>query len=298
MCQQLKLFENNEGGIEDAVSVVVRKLPKSKSKCCDKVRPFLRYPGSKYNASKFIEPFWANIEFDEYREPFLGGGAVFFKMPKCPYSVLNDLDEDLLNCYRVVQDPVLLAKLKSDVAGVVPSREWFDELKQTNPTDSYSRALRYFLINRTAYSGIMNLPNWGFHPVKSVQPDKWPERLQSAHDKLAENVELTNLHFREVIGRPTNKRVWMFIDPPYFAADQKRAYKKSFQIEDHVELAELLKTTPHMFCLTYDNCPQIKELYSWANIYELEWMYHTANSNVTTRKKGKELIITNYEFTL
>ena len=298
MSQQLQLFENSEEYRDRAESVVVRKLPKPKSKCCDNVRPFLRYPGSKYNASKFIEPFWANIEFDEYREPFLGGGAVFFKMPKSPYSVLNDLDEDLLNCYRVVQDPILLKKLKCDVADVVPSREWFEELKHTNPTDSYDRALRYFLINRTAYSGIMNLPNWGFHPVKSVQPEKWPERLQAAHEKLATNVELASTHFREIIQRPSDKRVWMFVDPPYFAADQKRAYKKSFQVEDHMELVELLKATPHMFCLTYDNCLQVKELYSWANIYELEWMYHTANSKVTTRKKGKELIITNYELTL
>ena len=56
----------------------------------------------------------------------------------------------------------------------------------------------------------------------------------------------------------------------------------------------LLKRTKYYFCLTYDNCPEIKEMYSWAKIHEVEWMYHTANSNETTRKKGKELIITNY----
>lgn len=285
MCEQLNLFVEYKTKKDDKISI---------SQSHDTVRPFLRYPGSKYNASKFIEPFWANIDFDEYREPFLGGGAIFFKKPKSQYSILNDIDDDLLNCYKVVQDPFLLEKLKIDVSRVVPSREWFDKLKQISPEGSYERALWYFLINRTAYSGIMNLPNWGFHPIKSVQPNKWSERLQSAHEKLVNDVELTSLHFRDIILRPSNKRVWMFIDPPYFAADQKRAYKKSFILEDHLELVSLLKETPYMFCLTYDNCPQIKELYSWANIYELEWMYHTANSNVTTRKKGKELIITNY----
>ena len=286
MNEQLNLFVN----LGELMS-----LPELKMNSHDHVRPFLRYPGSKYNASKYIEPFWANIDFDEYREPFLGGGAIFFKMPKKEYSILNDIDDELINCYNVVQDPLLLNKLKTDVLNIKPSKEWFEELKRTSPESLYDKALRYFLINRTAYSGIMNLPNWGFHPVKSVQPSKWPERLQEAHDKLVNNVELTNLHFRDIILRPSNKRVWMFIDPPYFAADQKRAYKRSFTIEDHLELVSLLKETPYMFCLTYDNCPQIRELYSWANIYEQEWMYHTANSNVTTRKKGKELIITNYE---
>lgn len=286
MNEQLNLFVN----LGELMSI-----PKLKTNSQDRVRPFLRYPGSKYNASKYIEPFWANIDFDEYREPFLGGGAIFFKMPKKEYSVLNDIDDELINCYKVVQDPLLLNKLKTDVINIKPSKEWFEELKHTSPESPYKKALKYFLINRTAYSGIMNLPNWGFHPVKSVQPCKWPERLQEAHDKLVSNVELTNLHYRDIILRPSNKRVWMFIDPPYFAADQKRAYKRSFTVEDHLELASLLKKTPYMFCLTYDNCQQIRELYSWANIYEQEWMYHTANSNVTTRKKGKELIITNYE---
>lgn len=289
MCVQLELFDDIE---------TPRIIPKCKLNCHDTVRPFLRYPGSKYNASKFIEPFWANVDFEEYREPFLGGGAIFFKLPKRPYSILNDLDEELINCYLTVQDTTLVKRLKDDVSRIMPSREWFEELKKTNPINLYEKALKYFLINRTAYSGIMNLPNWGFHPTKSVQPNKWGERLEAAHKKLEKDVELTNLHFRDIICRPSDKKVWMFIDPPYFAADQKRAYRKSFQLEDHLELVSLLRETSHMFCLTYDNCSQIKKLYSWANIYEQEWMYHTANSNVTTRKKGKELIITNYELSL
>lgn len=295
MNKQLSLFEDEPKTPSRTIDDI---LLRSKGKCHDNIRPFLRYPGSKYNASKFIEPFWANIEFEEYREPFLGGGAVFFKMPKHPLSILNDLDEELINCYKIVQDETLIKRLKTDASCVTPTREWFDALKKTMPEDLYGRALRYFLINRTAYSGIMHLPNWGFHPTKSVQPDKWAERLELAHNKLVGNVELTNLHFRDIICKPSNNKVWMFIDPPYFAADQKRAYQKSFSTEDHIELAELLHKTPFMFCLTYDNCPQIKELYGWANIYELEWMYHTANANVTTRKIGKELIITNYDITL
>ena len=48
------------------------------------------------------------------------------------------------------------------------------------------------------------------------------------------------------------------------------------------------------FLLTYDDCPEIRELYSDFDIKNEEWMYHTANSNVTTRKVGKELFIKNF----
>jgi len=289
---QLKLINdtNKETGNIRRLNVV-----KIKSQKTDKVRPFLRYPGSKYNASKYIAPFWNNIEIEEYREPFLGSGAVFFKMPKAQTSWLNDIDHDLINSFKVVSNPELRCELIKKIEKITPSKELFEKLKEWKPTTNIDKAYRYFVINRTAYSGIMNLPNWGFHPTKSVQPDKWADRLVQAGQKLEGKVKITSTSFLDVINSPSNKKVWLFIDPPYYKADQKRAYFHSFTHKDHMQLLEALKKTKHLFCLTYDNCEEIKDLYSWANIYEIDWMYHTANSNVTTRKMGRELIISNYE---
>ncbi len=261
----------------------------------DRVRPFLRYPGSKYNAAKYIEPFWKNIKFNEYREPFLGSGAVFFKMPKVEFSWLNDIDNELINAFKVIANIRLRNKLLQKINNVVPTKELFEKLKEWQPEHTIDRAYRYFVINRTAYSGIMNLPNWGFHPVKSVQPDKWADRIIQAGEKLESKVYISKMSYTDVIKTPSSRKVWLFVDPPYFKADQKRAYSHSFTYVDHMSLLNVLKSTEHMFCLTYDNCEEIKELYSWANIYEIDWRYHTANSNVTSRKMGRELIISNYE---
>jgi DNA adenine methylase len=290
---QLKLIKNT---IDNSKKIKVRKLNVAliKHKKIDKVRPFLRYPGSKYNAAKYIEPFWNCIKFDEYREPFLGSGAIFFKMPKVGSSWLNDIDQDLINAFNVVSSKALRKKLIEKIGKIEPTKELFGKLKAWNPKTNLDKAYRYFVINRTAYSGIMNLPNWGFHPTKSVQPDRWADRIIQAGQKL-EKVKITSKSFLDVINEPSDKKVWLFIDPPYFKADQKRAYFHSFTISDHLQLLESLKKTKHFFCLTYDNCEEIKELYSWANIYEIDWRYHTANSNVTTRKMGRELIISNYE---
>jgi len=265
-----------------------------KSNCPDKVRPFLRYPGSKFNASKYIEPFWRNISHTEYREPFLGSGAIFFKKPKSKFSYLNDLDKELINSFEVVSEPSSRSKLINKLHNINPSKTYFNSLKQSTPVSNVDRAFKYFVINRMAYSGIMKLPNWGFHPTKSVQPSKWPARLIDSGKKLESNVSISSLHFSEIINKPSKNTVWMFIDPPYYKADQKRAYNHYFTAADHLLLNQNLQHTPHKFCLTYDDCPEIRELYSWANIHVVEWMYHTANSKVATRKKGKELIITNY----
>jgi len=289
---QLKL-----NSIKKPITGTISRLDASKIKKynVDKTRPFLRYPGSKYNASKYIAPFWNSIEFDEYREPFLGSGAIFFKMPKVKNSWLNDIDDDLVNVFNVVANEEDRSKLIAKIANFKPSKERFNKIKEWEPKDKIDRAYRYFVINRTAYSGIMNLPNWGFHPKKSVQPNKWEERLSKAGKKLQENVIITKKSYLEVISKPSSQKVWMLVDPPYFKADQKRAFLHSFKQKDHLELLEVLKKTKHYFCLTYDNCEEIKDLYSWANIYEIEWRYHTANSNVTSRRMGKELIISNYK---
>ncbi len=291
--QQLKLIND----IVDKSYASIQKLDISKIKKCktDKTRPFLRYPGSKYNASKYIMPFWDSIEFNEYREPFLGSGAIFFKMPKVEYSWLNDIDDDLINCFSIIANEKTRLDLIKKIENLKPSKELFDDIKNTKPINSIDKAYRYFLINRMAYGGIMNKPNWGFHPTKSVQPDKWGDRIMQAGIKLEDNVKITKKSYLDVINAESNNKVWLFVDPPYFKADQKRAYAHSFNYKDHIELLNSLKKTKHYFCLTYDNCEEIKELYSWANIYEIEWMYHTANSKVASRKMGKELIISNYK---
>ena len=63
--------------------------------------PF-RYPGGKYYAAKYILPYINSCKHDEYREPFVGGGSIFFAKKKCKYNWLNDLDSDLMTTYEVI----------------------------------------------------------------------------------------------------------------------------------------------------------------------------------------------------
>jgi len=272
------------------------KLPKSKIKrpIMESIRSPIRFPGSKYQALRFIAPFWECIEHDEYREPFLGGGAIFFVKPLAMFNWLNDIDKELVLTFQYMADSEKRELLKRMVVKVKPSREMFYKLRYSNPEDELDIVFRYFVINRTAYSGIMHKPNWGYHMTKSVHPDKWPGRIEQAGQKLR-HARITNFNYKEVIlAPPKGKSVFMFIDPPYLETDQKRAYYHSFRLDDHVKLSNLLRDTKYKFCLTYDDCSKARDLYSWANIHEFSWRYHTANANTSDRKMGKELIITNY----
>lgn len=277
------------------VKIYNQKTLFSEELVSDTVKSPFRFVGSKAQAIKFIEPFWGKVKHVEFREPFFGGGAVFFAKPKSEHNWINDIDKELIITLRIMADPAKRKILANRLAKEVASKERFQEIKKMNPSSDLDIAFKYFYINRTAYGGIMKLPNWGYHEKKSVHPIKWPARIEKAGKKL-EGIKMTSVDFEEIIKAPkmNNGEVFMFIDPPYYEADQKRAYKHSFTEEDHLRLAELLKNTNHKFCLTYDDCKPIKRLYSWAKINSVSWRYHTANSNKASRKMGSELIITNF----
>ena len=270
---------------------LLKHLPDLTNEC----RPPLRYPGSKYNAIKIIKNYLPIEKFDFYCEPFFGSGAFFFKMVKTKSNLLNDSDRELMNFYKTIKNKKTRNKLIDKVVTFNPTKSNFEKLKKKIPESNFESACKYFIINRTAYSGIMNKPNWGYHPERSVTPNKWAQRLEVSGEKL-KNSKMFALDFREFFQKNHfNKKTFIFIDPPYFLADQKRAYVESFNEQDHIDLSIILKKIKAKFLLTYDECDEIKKLYSWAYKYPVSWRYHTSNSNRATRKKGKEIIITNYK---
>lgn len=263
----------------------------------ENLRSPIRYPGSKFQALRIIYNYIKDIDCDEYWEPFLGGGAFFFAKPIVSLNVLNDIDEDLINFYRIIQNQISRKKLIESVSSFKPTKDNFYSLKSKTYRDDFNKACQYFIINRTCYSGIMKNANWGYDDKRSLQPYKWGERLEKCGTKL-QKANLKNLDFRRFFeeSKKDNKSVFSFIDPPYYHADQKRAYIRFFTKRDHEDLSEILKNLGKniKFLLTYDNCQEVKELYKWANIHEESWRYHTANSLKASRKLGKELLITNF----
>jgi DNA adenine methylase len=255
--------------------------------------PF-RYPGGKFYALAYILPFISCVPHDEYREPFIGGGSVFFAKPKVSYNWINDLETNLIQTYRVISNPELRQDLINFLDQEIATRERHAEIKELNTTSLLDLAFKTYYLNRTSYSGIIHKPAWGYKEGKSSPPQNWGAFLENAGKKLAD-VQITDQDFEDVINaKAQGDNVLMYLDPPYFHADQKRAYTKSFSLEDHERLATVLAETNYLFCLSYDDCEEIRDLYSWAEIYERSWLYNTANVNGGARKVGQELIITNY----
>ncbi len=260
----------------------------------DKIKSPLRYPGGKFYALKHIMPYIVCVDHDEYREPFLGGGSVFFAKRKASINILNDLEQELGNLYNTIQNDQDRKRLIDMLSMEIASKERHEQIKAFVPQNNVEKAYRTYYLNRTSYCGIINAPSWGYVEGKSSPPKNWGKFLNDAAEKLS-GICVSSKDFSEILDMPkTGERVLMYLDPPYYHADQKRAYTQPFEVHDHIRLAEQLKTTPFMFCLSYDDCKEIRELYKWANIYDVSWLYNTDNKPGMHRKLCRELIITNY----
>ena len=285
--------------------------------------PF-RYAGGKFYARKLI---LSHIPFHtHYIEPFAGGGSIFFAKEKVEFNQLNDIDEELINVYITIRDNPnglidFLVKndfhdeiLPESIIGGTHSGDPLPASKELHtffkkvflPQNDLERAGRWYYLNRTSYSGIMNYQNmyWGYGDKFSMQPKNWPTNILRTSSKL-QGVEITSLDFEFVIDNSPNHSL-LFIDPPYFNADQDKFYTHSFSREDHFRLVECLRRNTHRLniFITYDNTQEIRELYSWMQeMHDKEWNYciqrtddQKHNSDTKgTRYKGKELFILNYD---
>ena len=270
--------------------------------------PF-RYAGGKFYARKLILEHLKPHRL--YVEVFAGGGSIFFAKGKAKENWLNDVDKELINCYKIIRDrpQELINSLKGEAA--LKERHGYYK-NEFLPQNDLERAQRWFYLNRTSYSGIMNMKNcyWGYGDKYSMRPENWANNINRTSLKL-QGVRLTSFDFEELLEQiPYDDDVFLFIDPPYFNADQDKFYEHSFVKNDHARLNEALKQNAHKFnfLMTYDNSQEVWDMYDWATeIFEREWNYtinrtddqsKDGKANIDKKKgerfKGKEIFILNY----
>lgn len=285
--------------------------------------PF-RYAGGKFYARRLILEHIP--EHDYYIEPFAGGASIFFAKPKASRNILNDVDNELIGVYRAIKDRPddLLNFLKrrteetsripDDLTHGVEVGEPLPATKELHsffksrfePLNDIERAGRWFYLNRTSYSGIMNSQNmyWGYGDKFSMQPKNWEANIRRTSEKL-QSVVLSSADFEDVIDTAPDG-AFLFVDPPYYGADQNKFYQHFFSREDHYRLERCLFRNHQRLkiFLTYDNVQEIKDLYDWmVEFHDKEWNYCIQRTddqrNGTIRKgeryKGKELFVLNYE---
>jgi len=265
----------------------------------------LRYPGGKSRAIQLMK-FLLPKEFEEYREPFVGGGSFFIYLrqvyPKLKIWI-NDLNPELYFFWKYAQKDS--EKLASEIFKVKSERkngqELFEELvnKDTKSLSELQRAVRFFVLNRITFSGVVEAGGYSRLAFLGRFTDSSIRRVAKL-GKILEGVRITCLDYRELL-RNGGKEVFIFLDPPYFKATKSKLYGKNGILHlnfDHSEFANDMKKCNHSWLITYDDSPEIRKNFNFANIYEWELQYGMNNYKQGKAEKGKELFISNYELSI
>jgi len=261
----------------------------------------LRYPGGKSRAIQQMKYLLPN-EFEEYREPFVGGGSffIYLKQKRPDLKIwINDLNPELYYFWKWAQ--IDSEKLACEVLKVKKERldgqNLFDELVKVNVNSltEFERAVRFFVLNRITFSGVVESGGYSQLAFEGRFTESSIERV-SKLGQLLEGVKITHLDYRELLSG--DKNVFTFLDPPYFKATKSKLYGKNGILHtgfNHDEFAHEMKKCKHSWLITYDDSPVIRANFSFAKIYEWELQYGMNNYKQGKAEKGNELFISNYK---
>jgi len=271
------------------------------------VKPFLKWAGGKQQIVKhLLARLPGNVKERTYREPFLGGGSLFFALqPK--KAVISDANEHLIHCYKWVRErPNLIAEYLRDHEQK-NSEEYYYKVREfyNKATNSAAQAARFIYLNKACFNGIFRVNMNGIYNVPYGKR-KHPAFPSIDHlgnvSKALESATLLVKSFEDAL-RGVNKNDFVYLDPPYPPLNSTSYFthytSDKFNNKDQEKLASVVKDldrTGCLFMISNADTERIQQLYKRFRIMPLSvTRFITCKS---TRHKVDELVITNYEVTL
>ncbi|WP_342270468.1 DNA adenine methylase [Rickettsia endosymbiont of Orchestes rusci] len=256
-------------------------------------KPFFRWVGGK---RKLIAPLLAYIPsgFDNYYEPFLGGGALFFavkdKFKKC---FLSDINFDLITSYNAVKkNPNEVVKLY-DMHIQNHSKDYYRKIVNYCTNNPNAIAARFLYLNKYSFKGVYQFNKQG--KLRSTFFDTKYKNL-NIEEKLKEYSSFLNDVFIYTIDFSfiePQKNDFVYFDPPYHQTGEIFYTKLPFSENDQIRLRDFaveLDSKNIKFMISNNDTSFIRKLYENFNIKNIEIKYSITNHT----KSSTEIIVTNY----
>ncbi|MBI4762177.1 MAG: DNA adenine methylase [Chloroflexota bacterium] len=269
-------------------------------------RPFLKWAGGKTQlADALLERM--PMSFHDYHEPFVGSGAIFFRLyreQKIRRAVLSDLNAELIDTYLAVRDCVSeVVKILSDFPH---EEQFYYDIRTKNPwkLSLPERAARMIYLNKTGYNGLYRVNRQGMFNVpfgRYKSPNYLDKKNLLAVSQALQNVEILCVPFETVLER-ANPGDWVYFDPPYVPLSQTANFTSyhanGFGLKDQERLRDVcIELSRNNVYITLSNSDTeiIRSLYGSAYFAIDEVLANRAiNCNGAKRGKITELVITNY----
>ncbi|NWK79552.1 DNA adenine methylase [Aquitalea sp. LB_tupeE] len=251
--------------------------------------PIIPWLGGKRRLADRLLPLFPPHEC--YVELFCGGAALYFlRQVPARTEVLNDVNGELVNLYRVVQHH--LEEFVRQFKWAISSREVFRWQQLTRPetlTD-IQRAARFYYLQQHAFGGKVQGQTYGTATTAPmINLCRIEENLSAAHLRLAgANVE--NLSWQDCLARYDRAHTFFYADPPYW---QTEGYGVPFDFDQYRQLASAMRSCQGRVMVSINDHPDIRAAFDGFWMEGLDIKYSTGN-NQGKPETSRELVITNW----
>ena len=276
----------------------------------EKPKPFVKWVGGKrqllkqFRLMNLYPPEKFNSAKDQYFEPFVGGGAVFFDLlPQKAF--LSDLNFELVTTYNVIKDDVegLIKLLKKHTH----NKDYFLEVRaqKIEMLSPLQIASRFIYLNRAGFNGMYRVNSRGEFNVPfgdSKNPNICDEENLRKVSRVLSNVEIKHQDYKQVL-KKARKGDFVYFDPPYHPISKTATFTSytanGFSEKDQTELRDIFLELSKRGCfvmLSNSDTPFINEIYSGFKGIRVSKVEagRAINSKGSGRGKITEVLVTNY----
>jgi len=272
-------------------------------------KPFLKWAGGKRG---LIEQLFRRFpdDFNNYHEPFLGGGAVFFElysrgMLQGKQAYLSDINSELINTYQVVKNNP--EKLITELAYYkgnhnkelyYKTRE-FDRLDDFKTLPKLERATRFIYLNKTCFNGLYRVNSKGYFntPIGSYKnPNIADKKVILTASEALQNAIISNQTFDKTLN-DADQNDFVYLDPPYYPLTETTSFtaydKNAFLDEKQKQLFDVFKELHQKKCTVMKSNSDtdfIKDLYQ-EYVIDFVQANRFINSKGSGRSKINEVLI-------
>jgi DNA adenine methylase len=251
-------------------------------------KPLVPWIGGKRKLAKHILPQFP--EHTCYVEPFAGAAALFFMKEPSKVEVLNDLNGDMINLYRVVK--YHLEELYKQFKWTLISRQNWDWLQAT-PVETLTdiqRASRFLYLQKLAFGAKVSKQSFG--TATTTRPRfnllTLENDLVDAHARLAQT-QIEYLDWFDTFKKYDREHTLFYCDPPYWKTE---GYGMAFPFDQYEKLATVAKTCKGKVIISLNDHPDIRAAFEGLNIERVDYRY-TVGGGGKSSTVG-ELIIKNF----
>lgn len=261
------------------------------------ITPFLKWAGGKRWLTKRLEDHLPE-KYNNYIEPFLGSGAVFFHLtPK--RSILSDINENLINTYKAIKQDYRAIHDRLIEHDNNHNSDYYYYIRSLECDDPADCAARFIYLNRTCFNGLYRVNQKGQFNVPIGSKDKVILDTDDFENisKHLQKAEIFHSDFEPIIDRAQDGDL-VYIDPPYTVKHNNNGFVKynehMFTWEDQVRLSNAIQRASqrgaHIILSNADH-KSIRDLYQSFGRIDALSRNSVIASDPQNRGKYSELLI-------